>query len=81
MSIQIISQETDGERTYFKFQGKRNVVNVTVNPKVGYVNVLNETAAHRAYRGMGKTFDNFAQALNAYKSAEMKSILQYVAEL
>ena len=81
MYIHIISQDTDGERTYYKFQGKRNIVNVTVNSKIGYVNVLNENAAHRAYRGMGKTFDNMVQALNAYKSAEMKSILQYVAEL
>ena len=81
MNIQIISQKTIGNRTYFKFQGKRNVINVSVHSQHGDVNVLNENASHRAYRGMGKTFHNIVEALNNYKSSEMKAILQYVAEL
>ena len=79
MNIQIISQKLSGDRTYFKFQGKKAVINVSI--RKGSVDVVYENAAHRAWRGPGRSFENIADALNNYKSSEMKAILQYVAEL
>ena len=78
MNIQIISQDTDGERTYYKFQGKRNEVEIITNAKLGYINVNYKNATHKAYRGPGKVFWSMYEAMNAYKSSEMKSFFRYI---
>jgi len=42
----------------------------------GVVNVLCKNAANRAWRGMGRFFDSWEQALAAYKSAAMKAMIE-----
>lgn len=44
----------------------------------GSVNVCVLNASHRAYRRMGKVFSSLTEAINAYKSADMKAILSSV---
>jgi len=39
------------------------------------VRVIVQNAAHKAWRGSGKAFQNVAAALAAYKSEEMKAII------
>lgn len=39
------------------------------------VQVICLNAAHRAWRGSGRRFSNMREAMDAYRSAEMKAIL------
>ena len=79
--IQILKQEIDDTYTNVEVMGKRNEVQVIWNRKLGSIWVLNNNASHKAYHGTGRTFWSWSEALNAYKSGEMKGILSYVAEL
>ena len=47
---------------------------VTVAPN--YINVSVQNAAHRAWRGMGKTFATVEQALANYRTAEIRAIIE-----
>ena len=47
----------------------------------GTINVLTKNAAHAAYKGMGRFFDSWEDALNAYKSSEAKAAIQYAMEI
>lgn len=40
-----------------------------------------KNASHRVWRGLGKRFDTVAQALDAYKSSAMKSMIQAAVEV
>ena len=44
--------------------------------KCGSITVLNFNASHRAYRGAGRTFEGWTDALDGYKSSFMKSALE-----
>ena len=79
--IQILREEIDDTYTTVEAMGKRNEVLVIWNRKRNEIHVINNNASHKAYRGMGKIFQSWNEALNAYKSSEMKGILSYVAEL
>ena len=43
----------------------------------GSITVLCINAAHKVYRGLGRSFNTIEEALGAYKSPEMKSIINY----
>ena len=45
------------------------------------VRVLKKNASHAAWRGSGRGFDSFAEAIEAYKSADMKEILRVAQEV
>ena len=55
---------TDGKQTVFVGKGSS-----------GAISVLNMNAAHKAYRGGGRTFWSFDAAEEAYKSAFMKTAI------
>lgn len=40
-----------------------------------------QNASHRAWRGIGKRFETVADALGAYKSSAMKTIIQAAASI
>lgn len=40
------------------------------------VSVCAYNAAHKTWRGMGRTFRTVAEAIDGYKSAEMKAIIR-----
>lgn len=50
-----------------------------VTGKRCYVNVIVKNAAHAAYRGTGKEFDNLELAYAAYKDAKIKAMIAAVA--
>lgn len=59
--------------------GKTNAyVGVT---KWGQWNVCVNNSAHKVWGGMGKFFASYEAALAAYKSAEMKAILNHAREV
>lgn len=47
--------------------------------KSGIVTVCCLNAAHRAWRGLGKTFSSVEEALENYRSSEMKSMIRAAA--
>jgi hypothetical protein len=52
---------------------------VTVAPN--YLQVIVQNASNRAWRGMGKRFTNTEAALAAYKTAEIRAMIQAAADL
>jgi hypothetical protein len=44
-----------------------------------YVQVCNQNASHKVWRGMGKRFNNLQAALTNYKSAAMRSMIEAAA--
>lgn len=47
----------------------------------GHWNVCVNNSSHKIWRGIGKVFASHEAALAAYKSAEMKAILNHAREL
>ena len=81
MDVLIVSQtdETHGNYRYRYATGVCGTVKVTVGfvtgPRV-YVAVCVLNASHRVWRGLGREFSSIADALGAYKSSEVKSIIE-----
>lgn len=46
----------------------------------GYINVCCKNASHKAWKANGRYFRSFDEALNGYKSAEMKAIINAAQE-
>jgi hypothetical protein len=46
-----------------------------------YINVLCKNASHRAWGGLGKTFQTAEEAVAGYKTSEMKAIIQSAFEM
>lgn len=51
---------------------------MVVSGKVNYVNVTVKNASHRAFRGLGKDFENFDQAIGNYKDSKIKAMIEAV---
>lgn len=61
---------TNGKQKAFIGRGKKS----------GRITVLNMNASHRAWMGGGRTFSDFEQAENAYKSTFMKTAISMAQE-
>ena len=48
--------------------------------KAGYINVCCKNASHKAWKRSGRYFSTAQEALDSYKSQEMKAILSAVLE-
>ena len=71
--------ETIRGYTYKTFEAVYNNKTVSVMQVTGnsnYVVVMYKNAAHKAYRGMGKQFSTIQEALNNYKDASIKAIIE-----
>jgi len=78
MMIQVTNQTTTESRVYFELATEKSAACISFNAELGMVNVCCLNAAHKAYKGMGRTFWSFEEAKAAYKSAEMKSMIEFV---
>jgi len=58
--------------------GKHNVI---VLVHTDYVQVVVQNAMNRAWRGMGKHYRNAAEAIGAYKTAAIRSMIEHAVEL
>lgn len=76
----ILAQTKTGDTICFEIQSEKRHVFLTVNRRIGYINVLVDNAQHRAWRGMGRTFWSFDDARNAYKSGDVKAMISMVEE-
>ena len=75
MEIRIIEQAEN----YITMEAGKKTMQILIGPT--YVNVLCKNAAHVAYRGMGRFFDSFEDALNNYKSPEAKAAINHAKEV
>jgi len=74
MNVQIISSSKSDGYTFFSLACGKMAADITVGPS--RVSVVNKNACHRAWGGMGRSFDSFDAALSAYKSSAMKTMIE-----
>lgn len=82
MQIEIKNQikKSDGSHS-FELSTEKKSAFIHIS-STGYINVLCKNAAHCAYRGMGRFFwHGWDEALAAYKSSDMKAMIQLAKEL
>jgi len=79
MQFLIIQSETVEAGKYFEASCGKTVAHVYVS-NAGYINVCCKNASHKAWKGNGRYFRTFDEALAGYKSADMKAIISAVME-
>lgn len=80
MKVQVLkSLETEGSNIY---ELKVDTIEITtwVNFKYNYIQVIVKNASHKAWRGMGRQFNDFQSAIEAYKSVKVKAALEFVRD-
>jgi hypothetical protein len=79
--IEILNHyETPNAVAYEMTVGKKAAW-VSFNKHFNSVSVCVENAAHRVWRGFGRHFHGFEAALAAYKSSEVKAMIEHVRSL
>jgi len=78
MGIMITSQSQDNGRVYFELSSEKKDANISFNAELGMVNVLCKNASHKTWKGVGRTFWSFEEARAAYKSSDMKAMIDLV---
>ena len=79
MNVEIVN-ESNGEGTAcFELACGKQAAFVTF-PKSGGVWVCCQNAAHRVWRGSGKAFSSVSEALENYRSPEMRTMIEYAAK-
>jgi len=79
--ILVLSQETTKYGTSFELQAEKKSAFISVSDYS--LQVICNNASHSVWRGAGKVFsgkDVWQKAMDAYKSAEMKAMIQYAKE-
>ena len=79
MQVAITNESTEtyshlGRYFYCEMTSGKHAALVCVAPD--YVQVIVSNAAHRVWRGMGKRFENAAAAAAAYKTAEIRAMIE-----
>lgn len=79
--IQITNRYQIEETTHFEMTSEKKTAQICHNPSLGYVRVLCVNASSRCRRfSLGRTFWSWEDALAAYKSAEMKAMIEVARE-
>lgn len=73
-------EENENYKSYEAICGKKEA-HVYISKKSNYINVTCKNASHRVWRGGGRNFETLQNAIEAYKSAEMKSIIEYATAI
>ncbi len=79
MQILIIRSETVEAGKYFEASCGKTIAHVYIS-KFGFINVCCNNASHKAWKASGRYFKSFDDALAAYKSTEMKAIINAAIE-
>ena len=75
--IQIIRETTTGGLSMFELATEKKSAFISVSSRTGLVTVCCHNAANRVWRGMGRTFQSWDDAMNGYKSSDMKAMIEY----
>ena len=83
MNVLITSASTNNANgsTYKSFElicENKSAIVMVVSGKVNYVNVTVKNASHCTFRGLGKDFENFDQAIGNYKDSKIKAMIEAV---
>lgn len=79
MQISIYKNEIVSSGKYFEADCGKTTAYVYAS-NLGYIRVCCKNAMHKAWKGNGRVFQTFAEALAGYKSAEMKAIITAAME-
>lgn len=81
MDIQIINTQTSEVGKFLEASCGKTCAYVWISKMSDTVNVCCKNASHRAFKGMGRTFRTIDEAIDAYKSPEMKAIISAAAAI
>lgn len=79
-AILITDQAITGTRHSFEMTTGKTSARVSCNVELGCVDVCCQNAAHKVFRGSGRTFWSWAEALGAYKSADMQAMIRHAMD-
>lgn len=80
MAILIEDNDRNEYGTYITASTGKKRASIIVN-KDGSLQVCCKNASHRAWNGFGRYFESVDEALEGYKSGDMKSLIQAAVEL
>ena len=80
MDIMVTNHSNANGRISYEMTSGTKTAYVSSNAALGVVDVLCMNASHRAWRGMGRTFGSWTEAKAAYKSADMKAMIEYAED-
>jgi hypothetical protein len=80
MQVQIIEFGALESGKFFEANCGKTSAYVWFGKFTGSINVCCKNASHKAFRGTGRTFWSIEEALAAYKSPEMKAIINAAVE-
>lgn len=85
MLIQILQDSSEQAndslyRSLHLASDNREILVGVVSGKHNHVNVIVNNASHKVWRKFGKQFNTIDEAINHYKTAAIKSMLQFVKE-
>lgn len=76
-----ITETKRGEHAFY-FSGTCGNVSAHVSVyRDGAFQVVCKNAANRVWRGMGRRFESLSDAINGYKSGEMRQLIQAASQL
>ena len=78
-TVLITSINTSDSGNYFAAECGKTSADIYIS-KAGYINVCCKNASHKAWKQSGRYFLTKQEALDGYKSSEMKAILSTVLE-
>lgn len=83
MNIQVTNNETEtvNGRTYTYLNVIVETKEVSVTKAKDYINVIVKNASNKAFRGTGKDFQSFDQAIQNYKDSKIIAAIKTAQEL
>ena len=79
MQVQIIESSTTASGKFFEANCGKTSAYVYAS-SLGYIRVCCKNAMHKAWKGNGRVFQSFDEALVGYKSSEMQAIITAAKE-
>lgn len=76
--VDVLSEKKIDNVHYFDLECESVKCSIFVGDNV---QVIVDNASHRAFRGMGKTFTTFEDALSNYKSPKLKAMIDTVQNI
>jgi len=81
MDLQIINQTKEENILSLEINNGKKSAFIYQNKKIGYIQVICKNAAHKVWGGMGRCFNNYDEAIEAYKSSDMKAMIRYAKQV
>ena len=81
MMIQEIQKTLTDTYTYVTLSSGKKECYISYNHKDRLLNIVCLNASHKAFRGNGKFFKTFEDAIKNYKSSNMKNMIHYAESI